>query len=135
MQVRTPASISSIMDLSTPGRQQSAMLRKIMVHQWRYGLSAEAYDENGPLAVLIFYAISEGELEMASLFSPRAGDHILPLMRLAHLTIEKMADDTGTEITCVVRRDGRSGARMAKLLGFVEQSKGENARRFIWRKP
>jgi hypothetical protein len=95
-----------------------AYARKGNIYMRSIGQSA-AIDLDGQLLALSFLCPDKsGRVEFTLAIEPEAAAHIRQLCRLAHLTLQRIAE-TGTVIICHVMTGNRTGERMARLVGFV----------------
>jgi len=132
IEVRVPATIDSLLMLASEKGIRFGTLGKVIFYQWRHGFSMEAGDDLGPLAALMFVMIDDQSIEMMGLFDARAAARMLPLVRIAQLSIAKMSEDTGAKIYCTVRPENKSGVRLASLCGFSSHKMDGNMMRYLW---
>jgi len=112
--VRSPATWMDCLDMGA----SRACTRKGNLYMRSIGQSV-AIDLDGNLLALSFLCpVDGGRLEFTLAIRPEAAAHMRALCRLAHLTLRRIAE-TGTVITCHVMTGNRTGARMARLVGFV----------------
>lgn len=102
-------------------------LRKLFTAMGSRGQTAGFVDEAGLVAVVFLVPI-DGHLEFCLSIRPRARVHMRELVGLAHLTLPAIADTAGA-IQAHVMPGNRSGARMARLVGFVQ----DDADPTLWR--
>jgi len=73
---------------------------------------------NELICISYLYPFPDQRFEFCLAISPSARPHMRQLVRFAHLTLDRLIQ-TGAIITARVRSGNRSGARMARLVGFV----------------
>jgi hypothetical protein len=95
-----------------------ACTRKGNIYMRSIGQSV-AIDLDDDLVALAFLCPDKlGRLEFTLAIRPAASAHMRALCRLAHLTLQRIAE-TGTVIICHVMTGNVTGTRMARLVGFV----------------
>lgn len=94
-----------------------ACTRKANIYMRSIGQSA-AIDFDEQLLALSFLCPVDGGLEFTLAIRPEAAAHMRALCRLAHLTLQRIAE-TGTVVTCHVMTGNKTGERMARLVGFI----------------
>ncbi|MBL4768037.1 MAG: hypothetical protein JKY94_10035 [Rhodobacteraceae bacterium] len=125
MEVRSPALLPNILRLAAEKGERSAIIGKVMVAQWRRSISIECGPVDGPLAALIFYPVEPKEFIMCGLFSSQAADHLTSIVRIGQLSVRRLAEDSGGEITCSVLPGKSPGYRLATMLGFSTSKAGD----------
>lgn len=111
--VRSPATWSDCLDMGS----SRACTRKANIFMRSIGESV-AIDLDGQLVALSFLCPVNDRLEFTLAIRPEARAHMRALCRLAHLTLQRIAE-TGTVVTCHVMTGNRTGERMARFVGFV----------------
>lgn len=93
------------------------LARKVMIWQREIGDSISFLDGDDLVALAFLVRNGDGETEFALALRAGARARMLELCRIAHLTLSRLAE-TGPVIICHVSPGNRSGARMARLVGF-----------------
>ncbi|MQB43380.1 hypothetical protein [Rhizobium sp. ICMP 5592] len=112
--VRSPATWWDCVDMGG----SRAYTRKANIYMRSKGDSLAISDGDQLLALAFLCRDDLGRLEFALAIKPDASRHMRRLCRLAHLTLGGIAE-TGTVIICHVMTGNETGARMARLVGFV----------------
>ncbi len=112
--VRSPATWWDCLDMGG----SRAYTRKANIYMRSKGDSLAISDGDQLLALAFLCRDDLGRLEFALAIKPDASGHMRRLCRLAHLTLGRVAE-TGTVIICHVMTGNETGARMARLVGFV----------------
>lgn len=94
-----------------------ALARKAAIWMRCRGQSCAMFFDGELLAVAYLVPEDGSALEFCLALMPAARRRMLPLCRLAHLTLTAAADD-GAVVTCRVMEGNRAGERMARLTGF-----------------
>jgi hypothetical protein len=112
--VRSPADWSDCLEMAG----SRAYTRKANIYMRSIGDSMAIAEGDDLLALAFLCRDDLGQLEFALAIKPEASRHMRRLCRLAHLTLGRLAE-TGTVIICHVMTGNETGARMARLVGFV----------------
>lgn len=118
MEVRSPALLPNILKLASHEGGRSLIIGRVMVHQFRYSISIECGPADAPLAALMFYPNSPEEFFLCGLATVEAAGDLIEIVRIGQLTVRRVAENTGCEISCFVQPGRSSGFRLASLLGF-----------------
>lgn len=94
-----------------------ALARKAAIWQRGKGETCALFADGALLGVAYLVPDAEGRLEFCLSLRPAARANIMALCRLAHLTLTAAAEN-GAVVICHVMEGNRSGARMARLVGF-----------------
>jgi hypothetical protein len=70
------------------------------------------------LGIAFFVPDRAGDIELCMTFRPKARVFMLPIIHVAHLTLDAIAE-TGATVFCHVMAGNRSGERLAKMTGFA----------------
>lgn len=135
IQYRSPASFDTLIRLASREGPVTRTMRRVILHQWRYGSSVEAWLGDEPLAALMFYPLSEDTAVLAAVFSPSARAHMVRLVRFAHLTLDQLSQNGVIKIHCEVMAGNRDGERMARLLGFEGNRQSGRIVTYQWKVP
>ena len=119
-----PATVLDAMDFAGA----KPFLRKILVYQVRKTEAFLILKGGETLALAMFYKQRARRVEYAMFTKAPASQHMIALVRLAHLTLGKMAD-AGVMVFAHVRETDGRAQRMARLTGFVP---GKMRDRTIW---
>ncbi|MEM7067931.1 MAG: hypothetical protein AAF478_03530 [Pseudomonadota bacterium] len=128
MQVRYPACLMNMLTMAGfDNGTIPPILSKIMMAQWRNGLSIEFGPVEDPYGILLFYPVSNEEYTCGILTSRQSGQHLRAMLKIGQLSISELAQDTGCKISCKTGGSNSPGFRIAKMAGFkiVEQSAHE----------
>ncbi len=110
-----------------------AWLRKATLAQAFNSQTAAVVAPDGrTLAVGFFRPGRAREMRFALAIRPEAAGHMRQLIRLAHLTLAKIAD-TGLIVTTEIHPDNSAGQRMARLTGFRPGRPGTAKTLWVWR--
>jgi hypothetical protein len=109
-----PATVLDAMDFAG-GR---AFLRKVLVYQVRHTDATLVLTDETHLALAMLYRHRAKRVEYAMFVKPEAQRHMVGLVRLAQLTLSKLAQD-GILVFAHVRSCDVRAQRMASLTGFV----------------
>lgn len=93
-----------------------AMMRRYVVAMRLRGEAYLIVDDEEPLAIAFIIPLEDGTREFCLGIDPRARVHMRELCRSAQLILKRMAEDG--PISCHVTPGNRSGARMARIVGF-----------------
>lgn len=93
-----------------------ARVRRLTLAQVRNADSAAVYRGAEPMAVVMFARHGWRRVEMALAVSPAAAPHMKRLVRMAQLTLARMAEDR--LVVAYVDPANSAGRRMAMLVGF-----------------
>lgn len=93
-----------------------AMMRRYVVAMRQMGEAYLIVDGEDPLAVAFLIPHADGTREFCLGIDPRARVHMRELCRSAQLILGRLAQDG--PIICHVMPGNRSGARMARIVGF-----------------
>ena len=105
-----------------------SFLRKVLLYQIRHTQARLVLADGEPLALVMFYPHRRKLAEYAMVVRPPAALHMTGLVRLAHLTLSRMAQE-GILVMARVRETDPRAQRMARLVGF---GPGRFRDRTIW---
>lgn len=113
IEIMTPAPRVCVMELATHGRtRMRAML-------WQHRLcETQAYLHQGKLlAIAYWWSHGRRRAELCLQFSPNAVPHMRALVRIAHLTLQELAEN-GVLVFARVAPGNLRGRKLARLAGF-----------------
>ena len=94
-----------------------SLLRKALLFSVR-NFQAEVIEHDGEaLALVMMHRQRKRRIEIAFSFRPAAARHMLDLVRLAQLTLQRLAQD-GILAFALIRETDARAQRMARLAGF-----------------
>lgn len=93
-----------------------AWMRRYVVAMQQRGEAYLIVDHDDPLALAFLIPRDDGLREFCLGIDPRARVHMRELCRSAQLILKRLAQDGA--IVCNVMPGNRSGARMARIVGF-----------------
>jgi hypothetical protein len=114
----TPAPRTAALALAGPRARE----RRGVLAQLRNDDSAAVYRDGEPVA-LVMFRNRFGSIQMALCLSPDAVPHLRRLVRLAQLTLDRLAHDR--PVVARVRPGHRPGERMAAMVGFRRVRAGQ----------
>lgn len=123
----TPARLTDVMALAP--RHRRLYRATILQRQKSQTLSIFAGDTL--LGVAMLFPEEVRTRELCLLLDKPAAGAMLPLVRLAQLTLARIAD-SGVVILARIKPTNAAGRRMARLVGFLETD-AEDGRLWIWR--
>jgi len=109
----------------------SGVHRKAFVAMASRGQAVLFVDGVDPVA-LAFLVPVNGSQEFCLGLKPHARVHMRELVRLAHLTLDRLAE-TGHAVHAHILPGNRSGERMARLAGFVPDGSVSTLWRYVGR--
>jgi hypothetical protein len=95
----------------------AALRRKALVYQVRNGEAFVVERDGQPLALGMFWFHRKRRAEFALVVMPGAQQAMVGLVRIAHLTLSRMAE-SGVLVFALVRVTDARARRMASLVGF-----------------
>jgi hypothetical protein len=105
-----------------------SFLRKVLLFQVRKTQARLVMADGEEVALVMFHTRRARVTEFAMVTKLAASAHMLPLTRLAHLTLSQMAEK-GILVIAHVRESDTRAQRMARLVGF---GPGRFLDRTIW---
>lgn len=122
-EILSPAPWLDVMALAPPGR----WIYRAMLLQRQRSDTLSIRIDGEPVAVAMFFPETDTRSELCVLLAPEAARVMRRLVRVAQLTLPRIADHGVT----ILVRTNPAGARMAALAGF--RATGEAGGLMIWR--
>jgi hypothetical protein len=110
----TPCSQLQALEFAGNRRQ----LRKVLFYQVRHTDAYLIRAGGEPVALAMFFEKRKRLVEFAMTVKPEAAAHMTGLVRLAHLTLARFAQD-GLLVMAHIRSSDARAQRMARMVGFT----------------
>ncbi len=134
----TPAPVIDVIDLyARHGVLRRLALKVAMVQVFKSETFAFYRADGLCLAVIGFCPIEgaggEDEFELWFVTRPEIEPSLVRFIRIARLTLRKVADTTGLRILAIVRQGHRPGQRLAKMVGLKRADILDGVEFWSWR--
>lgn len=127
IKIVSPAPRTAIIEAAN-GQSRNRLRR--LLHQYEKTQSIAYYRNGGLLAVAMMFEWRARRVELAMMFTSEARQFMLPLIRIAHLTLSKIFDNR-IVVFAHVSPENNAARRMARLAGF-RQSRLKQKSIMVW---